>query len=201
MTFFNFWSWLCEYSAKKFSLEYWPNGESRILSRTRGFAGRLVGCEACTAILYPGCLDRAYRALFPTLEVEEPQAIGAGNIEQVRKIVAVSPALAEQIRSFNPDVDVSIIGNVIRTDFFLPSNSGSQKLEQTKRFFCVAMLSEGKGIRYLLQAVKLLAERGVNCLEVFIGGTALHVLNSCNWLSRWVCQTNVGFWGCWRGIR
>lgn len=171
MMFFNFWSWLCEYSANKIFIRILAEwGKPNLIHAHAVLPGGWLAVRLAQQYSIPVVLTEHTGPFSLHLRSRSHKQLVRGILNRAKKIVAVSPALAEQIRSFNPDVDVSIVGNVIRTDFFLPSRSGNQKLEQTKRFLCVAMLSEGKGIRYLLQAVNLLAERGVNCLEVFIAG-------------------------------
>ena len=92
-------------------------------------------------------------------------------LAQVNRVIAVSSALAEQIRSFVSTVDVDIVGNVIRTDFFTPpEDSPGQDHLPVRRFLSVASLEEAKGIQYLLQAVHLLIQGGVTSFEVYIGG-------------------------------
>jgi glycosyltransferase involved in cell wall biosynthesis len=92
-------------------------------------------------------------------------------LTEVKRVIAVSPALAEQIRSFVPTVDVDIVGNVIRTDFFTPpEDSPDHDHLPVRRFLSVALLEEAKGIEYLLQAIDLLIQRGVTSFEVYIGG-------------------------------
>lgn len=92
-------------------------------------------------------------------------------LTRVDRVIAVSPALAEQIRSFVSTVDVDIVGNVILTDFFTPpEDSPEQDHHPVRRFLTVASLEESKGIQYLLQAIYLLIQGGVTSFEVYIGG-------------------------------
>lgn len=90
----------------------------------------------------------------------------------VDRIVAVSPALKNQIHNFYPNIDINIVGNVIRTDFFTPMPSGDPALSHGTgvRFLSVTQLKKSKGLDYLLFAAKLLLERGIKNFEIIIGG-------------------------------
>ena len=92
-------------------------------------------------------------------------------LTQATRVIAVSPVMAQQIRAFQSAVEVKVIGNVINTRFFSPSeHSGEASLESTTRFLSVALLTEGKGISYLLEAAQLLVQRGYESFELLIGG-------------------------------
>jgi glycosyltransferase involved in cell wall biosynthesis len=87
----------------------------------------------------------------------------------MNKIIAVSPSLKEQILQFEPDTGVEVIGNVIDDAFFSPA-APNQKKDAIFRFLTVAMLTERKGIGYLIEAVKLLSQETSSQFEVIIGG-------------------------------
>lgn len=87
------------------------------------------------------------------------------------RTLAVSPVLRQQILSFAPDVDVGVLPNVIATRFFSPEVKVAATVGQRKtRFLTVALLTRGKGIQYLLEAVSLLFEHGEYAFELVIGG-------------------------------
>jgi glycosyltransferase involved in cell wall biosynthesis len=87
----------------------------------------------------------------------------------MNKIIAVSPSLKEQILQFEPDTGVEVIGNVIDDAFFSPA-APNQKKDAIFHFLTVAMLTERKGIGYLIEAVKLLSQETSSQFEVVIGG-------------------------------
>jgi L-malate glycosyltransferase len=88
----------------------------------------------------------------------------------VNQVVAISPALEKQLLDFEPGLQIEVIGESLRTDFFVPSE-GIDKANRTgKSFFVVARLAEQKGLEHLVRAVHLLVEKGVNSFELVIGG-------------------------------
>ena len=171
MAFFHLWRWLCEYSAKRIFIRILAEwGKPHIIHAHAVLPGGWLAVRLGQQYSIPVVLTEHTGPFSLHLRSRSHKRLVRGILNKAKKLVAVSPALAEQMRSFNPEADVSVVGNVIRTDFFVPNSAGKQKLDQAKRFLCVALLNEGKGIHYLLQAMKLLAERGVNSFEVFIGG-------------------------------
>lgn len=92
-------------------------------------------------------------------------------LTRVNRVVAVSPALVRQIHDFCPTVNIATVGNVIRTDFFTPvKDTPEQTPPAITRFLSVASLNKEKGLQYLLEALKLLVQRGTTSFELFIGG-------------------------------
>src|SRR5262249_793952 len=87
----------------------------------------------------------------------------------VDRVLAVSPALTDFMKNYFPELHVQVLGNVVRTGFFEPS-AVSGPPGQPLQFFSLALLCEGKGIQYLLQAARLLVERGVTNFDITIGG-------------------------------
>ncbi len=88
-------------------------------------------------------------------------------LSQANRVIAVSPALAQQIHAFDDSIKIDVIGNVIQTDFFIPSQTEARA---TTRFLSVGLLTKQKGMRYLLQAAKQLVQNGVTAFELIIGG-------------------------------
>lgn len=89
-------------------------------------------------------------------------------LTKAARVVAVSPALKDQLLAFEPTLNVTVTGDLVRTDFFVPGTTGQPN--SIKRFFAVARLSEQKGMAHLIDAVHILKQRGVNSFEVVIGG-------------------------------
>ena len=91
----------------------------------------------------------------------------------VNRVVAVSPALANDIHQFEPDIRIDTVGNLIRTDFFQPVTD--QKLawitHNPFRFLTIASyLTEAKGTHHLIEAVHILYKLEVQDFTLFIGG-------------------------------
>lgn len=92
-------------------------------------------------------------------------------LAQVNHIVAVSPAMEQQILAFQPVQNIHVVGNVIRTDFFSPAQKQDpDSSEKALQFLAVASLTEQKGLHYLLEAGKLLLERGLSKFGILIAG-------------------------------
>jgi glycosyltransferase involved in cell wall biosynthesis len=88
----------------------------------------------------------------------------------VNQIVAISPALAKQLLDFEPGLQIEIIGESLRTDFFVPADGVDKATGSGKSFFVAARLAEQKGLDHLVRAVHLLVQEGLNSFELVIGG-------------------------------
>lgn len=92
----------------------------------------------------------------------------------VNQIVAISPALAKQLTDFEPGLEIEVIGESLRTDFFVPGDASKGSIDKDgrtgKSFFVAARLAEQKGLEHLVRAVHLLVEKGLNSFELVIGG-------------------------------
>jgi glycosyltransferase involved in cell wall biosynthesis len=91
---------------------------------------------------------------------------------QAQRITAVSPALAKQIQAFLPNAAVDVVGNAVRTDYFAPLSEEKEALAVSPRtrFLTVALLNKGKGVEYLLEAARMIIQRGIQDFELIIGG-------------------------------
>lgn len=87
----------------------------------------------------------------------------------VNQVIAISPALAEQLLEFQPGLQIEIIGESVRTDFFVPKRVDKENVKG-KSFFVAARLAEQKGLNHLLEAVHILLRDGLNSFELVIGG-------------------------------
>jgi glycosyltransferase involved in cell wall biosynthesis len=85
------------------------------------------------------------------------------------RVIAVGPALAQQIQTFDNTIATHVIGNLIQTDFFVPVEIKKANLTKT-HFLTVGLLTQQKGMSFLLQAAQQLVERGITALEITIGG-------------------------------
>ena len=91
-------------------------------------------------------------------------------LENVNRLIAISPALATQLLEFQPGLEIQVIGESVRTDFFLPRDTIEQKNGTGTKFFVAARLAEQKGLDHLIKAVQLLVQRGLNSFQLVIGG-------------------------------
>lgn len=92
-------------------------------------------------------------------------------LHQVDKILAVSPALRQQMHGFEPNIPIEVLGNVVRTTFFQPKVAGYEKLQHSeKTFLSLALMNKGKGIDDLLRSARILMNRGVSAFRLLIGG-------------------------------
>jgi len=89
---------------------------------------------------------------------------------KVNRIIAVSPSLVKQIRAFQDDLEIEVIGNVARTDFFKPVEIEAEASPHKTRFLSIGSLLKEKGFIYLLEAAQLLKQRGFLSFELMIGG-------------------------------
>ena len=195
MAFFYLLTWLYEYSAKRVFLRILAEwGKPDLIHAHVVLPSGWLAVRLGRQYSIPVVLTEHSGPFSMHLRSRSHKQLVGGILKKAKKVVAVSPALAEQIRGFHPEADLRVVGNVIRTDFFVPRSAGKEKSHHAKRFFCVALLHEGKGIQYLLQAMRLLDDRGVIGFEVFIGGdgparhklenlaTALGVSGKCRFL-------------------
>jgi L-malate glycosyltransferase len=92
----------------------------------------------------------------------------------VDRRIAISPALARQLLDFEPGLQIDVIGESVKTDFFVPANGAAHSNANCKRFFVAARLAEQKGLDHLIKAVNLLKEKGLHSFELVIGGDGPH---------------------------
>ena len=91
-------------------------------------------------------------------------------LTSVDRLIAISPALAKQLLDFQPGLKIDVIGESVRTDFFVPAENGVQQHKHGKRFFVAARLAGQKGLDHLINAVRLVEDKGLNSFELEIGG-------------------------------
>ena len=104
------------------------------------------------------------------LSTELSRRLACETLNNVDRLIAISPSLAKQILDFQPNLKIDVIGESVRTDFFVPANGNGQPHTTGKRFFVAARLAEQKGLEHLINAVHLLTEKGLNSFELVIGG-------------------------------
>lgn len=88
----------------------------------------------------------------------------------VDRVIAVSPWMEAQIRDFQPDTQPIVIGNVIKTELFTLPDRASETSPTKTLLLAIGGLVEQKGMRYLLEATKLLLVRGYTNFEIAIVG-------------------------------
>src|SRR6185369_4460618 len=91
-------------------------------------------------------------------------------LTSVTRLIAISPSLAKQLTDFHPGLQIDVIGESVKTDFFVPTTGANRRNGSGKSFFVAARLSEQKGLDHLIKAVHLLKEKGVNSFDLVIGG-------------------------------
>ena len=104
------------------------------------------------------------------LDTELSRKLVHETLDNVDKLVAISPALVKQILAFHPGVEIEVIGESVRTDFFVPAERTDRERTKGTSFFIAARLAEQKGLTYLLEAVHLLLKRGLSSFELVLGG-------------------------------
>lgn len=91
-------------------------------------------------------------------------------------VIAVSPSLANEIKTTTGyNGDVRIIGNVIDSRFFVPSSEESLcscdvSPHDVYRFLSIGGMSWQKGYPYLVEACRILKERGWSRFKLVLGG-------------------------------
>lgn len=206
MRFFHLWSWLCVYSGKKiFSKILADWGKPDIIHAHVVLPGGWLAVRLGQWYSIPVVLTEHSGPFSMHLRSGSQASIVKATLSDVKKIIAVSPVLADQIHRFHPKVEISIVGNVIRTSVFVPNKTRKGNTHQVMRFLSVAILHANKGIHYLLEAVRLLAARGVNGLELLIVGegparpklarlaTELGILGQCRFLGM-LDREQVKYW-------
>lgn len=89
----------------------------------------------------------------------------------VDHLIPITPALKTDIDAFLRHANSTVIGPMVETDFFVPKeDSGRRHPEDKLRFLCIALLTEGKGVEYLFEAVRTLIEKKMTSFELVIGG-------------------------------
>ncbi len=86
-------------------------------------------------------------------------------------LIPITPAMKTDIDAFLRHANSTVIGPMVETDFFVPrEDSGRRHPEEKFRFLCIALLTEGKGVEYLLAAARVIIEQGMPHFELIIGG-------------------------------
>lgn len=104
------------------------------------------------------------------LESRLSERLARETLTNVDKLIAISPALAKELQDFQPGLHIDIIGESVRTDFFVPASDIHEEKRTGKRFFVAARLAQQKGLDNLIEAVHLLRQNGLNSFELVIGG-------------------------------
>lgn len=105
------------------------------------------------------------------LGTEYQRRLVRATLTEADHVVAVSPALARQMNAFEESVAITVIGNLIRTQLFVPQEDvRGETCNGVTRFLSVAILREHKGLVHLLEAARLLTRRGIKSFEIVIGG-------------------------------
>jgi glycosyltransferase involved in cell wall biosynthesis len=99
----------------------------------------------------------------------------AGEREMVRRglrgasrVLAVGPGLREEIRAFESELRVDVVGNLIDTDYFTPGNENIG--QRPVRFFTACGFAAQKGLSHLLRAAGRLTAHAETGFELVIAG-------------------------------
>jgi glycosyltransferase involved in cell wall biosynthesis len=171
MRYFYLWASLCLYSAKRIFhkiLTDW--GKPDILHAHVVLPGGWLATKLGQRYSIPVVLTEHSGPFSMHLQSGRQASLVGDTLRDASKVIAVSAVLADQIRSFRPEGQVSIVGNVIRADYFVPKETRKEAGRQGMRFLSVALLHANKGIDILLQAVRLLIGRRINRFELLIIG-------------------------------
>jgi glycosyltransferase involved in cell wall biosynthesis len=84
-------------------------------------------------------------------------------------VIAVSPAQECDIKSVEPSSRTSVVGNLVRTDFFTPAPKTRTPSERF-RFLSVGIMCQEKGLPYLIEAGARILSRGRTDFEIRVGG-------------------------------
>lgn len=104
------------------------------------------------------------------LGTELSRRLARETLTGVNGIIAISPAMAGQLLDFQPGLQIDIIGESVRTDFFVPADVIDTAEKTRKSFLVVARLAEQKGLDHLVKSVRLLLDKGFTSFEVAVGG-------------------------------
>lgn len=90
-------------------------------------------------------------------------------LHAARRVIGVSPEMQRQIAEFAPAVPVTIVPNLVRTQYFVPPAETVPAADRIT-FLLMGLLVERKGGRYLIEAVRQLVACGSRGFRVLIGG-------------------------------
>jgi len=93
-------------------------------------------------------------------------------LKRVNKVVAVSPSLKSKIQDFQSGLDVSVVGNLTKTDYFTPDHHLKKEVNSQDKihFLCISDLIREKGIHFLFEAAIQLIKRHFGNFQIIIGG-------------------------------
>lgn len=92
-------------------------------------------------------------------------------LSNIDGIVAVSPALAQELSALVSTADIHVVGNVVPEHFFEPPlDDRRSSAADPFRFLCVAMLTRRKRVGDLIEATAILAREGGPSFEVVVVG-------------------------------
>jgi glycosyltransferase involved in cell wall biosynthesis len=103
------------------------------------------------------------------LETRLQRRLVRETLDSCHHLVTASPGLAREIESFRPVRNVSPLGIMVKSAFFVPPADTRSPGPRT-RFLTVALLDPAKGIHNLVEALHLLEQRGLKDCELWIGG-------------------------------
>jgi len=149
------------------AIEEW--GTPSVIHAHVAFPAGWIAVQAGKRLNIPVVLTE-HSGPFSTLTAHAPQRqLVHEALSCAQRTIAVSPALAAQIKAEFPEVTVDVVGNVVRTDLFTPPEAGASASIAT--IAAVALLNPGKGLDILIKALALMmAKQQPLPVELVIAG-------------------------------
>jgi glycosyltransferase involved in cell wall biosynthesis len=94
--------------------------------------------------------------------------LALGVYQKAEKVISVSRSLRNSIKDLDSALDISIVPNLVDTDFFTPI-VGLTRENKNTRFLAIGNLNKNKGHEMLIEAFKKVFEKNQN-IELFIAG-------------------------------
>lgn len=162
------WLAAAQRSFDKLSAEW---GKPEVIHAHVVLPGGWAATQLAAPLAIPVVLTEHSGPFSAQLRHERQRRLARRTLAQTSRVLAVSPLLEKEIRAFYPHTPVTVIGNLVKTEFFtLPQKDETELHEATTRFLTVGLLSRQKGTSFFLRAARLLRERGFASFELLIGG-------------------------------
>jgi L-malate glycosyltransferase len=129
------------------------------------------------------------------LQTQFQRKMVRGALHRFINVICVSPALKQDITAFSPVNHLLVMGNLIRTDFFTIRDPLKSLPAGRKQILTIAFLTPNKGIASLLEAGKILIERGLIDFDILIGGDGSDRSRLENLVSHFELASHVQFLG------
>ena len=131
--------------------------------------GGHAAATAARALGIPLVLTEHWTDFAELMRARGSRSLIRSTLRTASQVVAVGPALADQIRIADPDVPVSVVGNVIDTGFYADVTSHDAVGGRPTRLLVVGLLIPRKGVHDLLEAVRIARANGVSAELAVVG--------------------------------